>query len=387
MASLYKIETDRTIAVIADRKYTGPDRSVAVIANNGFTGPTGPQGIQGPMGPTGPQGGPVGPTGPTGPQGIQGPIGPTGERGADGQQGIQGEPGQAATVQATAQTVSYDTPASVINEGTSQDARFVFHIPQGQPGSDGPMGPTGPSGIGEQGPTGEQGPMGPTGEQGAQGVEGPTGPQGPTGEQGPIGPTGETGPTGEAGSIGPTGEAGESGVYVGTTEPTDLDIKVWVNPAGEVSDLIGPTGPQGIQGPTGDIGPTGNTGPIGPTGATGPVGPTGPGGSSGSDVSYADIWKSTTGTITFCQGCTAPDSTLRVGELRILTLFGGGTSPWYPLVISQAGTYTFSATQSWTEGTTSRSAMIKDFTITSGNSLTISMAGNNGYVYKLKRNS
>ena len=133
MPSLYKIESDRTIAV---------------RATNGMPGAPGPIGPTGPMGPAG------GPVGPTGPQG------PTGNR---------GEAGQAATVQATAQTVSYDTPASVINEGTPTDARFVFHIPQGYPGNEGPMGPTGETGA--------------------------TGPQGPTGE---IGPTGMTGPTGES---------------------------------------------------------------------------------------------------------------------------------------------------------------------------------------------
>lgn len=31
------------------------------------------------------------------------------------------------------------------------------------------------------------------------------------------------------------GEKGESGVYVGTTEPTDPDMLVWINPEGEES--------------------------------------------------------------------------------------------------------------------------------------------------------
>ena len=136
----YKILTDKTISVISNSGWQGPK------------GDTGPQGERGPQGIQGIQG----------PQGEQGIQGIQGERGPQGPQGPQGEAGQAATVQATAQTVSYDTPASVINTGTPQDAHFVFHIPQGQPG--------------------EQGPQGVQGEQGPQGLQGETGPQGATGQ-------------------------------------------------------------------------------------------------------------------------------------------------------------------------------------------------------------
>lgn len=37
----------------------------------------------------------------------------------------------------------------------------------------------------------------------------------------------------------PQGEQGESGVYVGTQEPTDSDVKVWINPDGESSPIPG----------------------------------------------------------------------------------------------------------------------------------------------------
>ncbi len=37
---------------------------------------------------------------------------------------------------------------------------------------------------------------------------------------------------------GPQGEPGESGVYIGTTEPTDPDINVWIDPDGEAGKLI-----------------------------------------------------------------------------------------------------------------------------------------------------
>lgn len=52
------------------------------------------------------------------------------------------------------------------------------------------------------------------------------GPQGPQGIQGIQGERGETGATGA------TGATGNSGVYLGTTEPTDPDVNVWINPSG-----------------------------------------------------------------------------------------------------------------------------------------------------------
>lgn len=109
---------------------------------------------------------------------------------------------------------------------------------------------------------------------------------------------------------GPVGPTGESGVYVGDTEPTDEEIRVWINPAGEASEALatkqyvdglietieltpgpqGPIGPEGPQGPIGETGPQGIQGPIGETGPkgeqgiqgeTGPQGPQGPIGETG----------------------------------------------------------------------------------------------------------
>lgn len=100
---------------------------------------------------------------------------------------------------------------------------------------------------------------------------------------------------------GPVGPTGESGVYVGDTEPTDEEIRVWINPAGEASEALatkqyvdglietieltpgpqGPIGPEGPQGPIGETGPQGEpgiqgeTGPQGPQGIQGPIGPQG----------------------------------------------------------------------------------------------------------------
>ena len=94
---------------------------------------------------------------------------------------------------------------------------------------------------------------------------------------------------------GPVGPTGESGVYVGDTEPTDEEIRVWINPAGEASEALatkqyvdglietieltpgpqGPIGPEGPQGPIGETGPQGIQGPIGETGPQGEQGPQG----------------------------------------------------------------------------------------------------------------
>ena len=100
---------------------------------------------------------------------------------------------------------------------------------------------------------------------------------------------------------GPVGPTGESGVYVGDTEPTDEEIRVWINPAGEASEALatkqyvdglietieltpgpqGPIGPEGPQGPIGETGPQGEPGIQGPQGEQGPQGPQGKTGEKG----------------------------------------------------------------------------------------------------------
>ena len=51
------------------------------------------------------------------------------------------------------------------------------------------------------------------------------------------GATGPQGPTGPQGEQGPQGDTGASGVYVGSTTPTDPDVNVWIDPAGAASDM------------------------------------------------------------------------------------------------------------------------------------------------------
>lgn len=78
-----------------------------------------------------------------------------------------------------------------------------------------------------KGDTGERGP------QGIQGIQGPKGNKGDRGEQGIKGDTGERGPQGIQGVKGDTGskgDTGDSGVYIGTDEPTDPAVNVWVDP-------------------------------------------------------------------------------------------------------------------------------------------------------------
>lgn len=99
------------------------------------------------------------------------------------------------------------------------------------------MGPQGPAGAtGATGATGPQGPQGPRGETGATG---PQGPQGATGPQGPQGPAGADGAPGAKGDKGDKGDTGNSGVYLGSTEPADETVKVWINPDGESSPIPG----------------------------------------------------------------------------------------------------------------------------------------------------
>lgn len=93
------------------------------------------------------------------------------------------------------------------------------------------MGPQGPAGA--AGATGATGPQGPQGERGETGATGPAGPQGATGPQGPQGPAGADG------APGAKGDKGDSGVYLGSTEPADKSVKVWINPDGESTPIPG----------------------------------------------------------------------------------------------------------------------------------------------------
>ena len=51
-------------------------------------------------------------------------------------------------------------------------------------------------------------------------------------------PRGDVGPTGKTGATGPKGETGSSGVYIGTTKPTDSNVNVWIDSDGEPTEVI-----------------------------------------------------------------------------------------------------------------------------------------------------
>ena len=62
--------------------------------------------------------------------------------------------------------------------------------------------------------------------------------KGPKGDQGKQGETGSQGPQGEQGEQGPKGDTGNSGVYIGSSEPSDPEINVWINTVGnEIYDF------------------------------------------------------------------------------------------------------------------------------------------------------
>lgn len=113
---------------------------------------------------------------------------------------------------------------------------------------------TGVYAKGNKGAKGEKGDKGDQGIQGIQGIQGEKGDKGDQGEQGIQGEKGDKGDQGIQGAKGEKGdpftyedftteqleslkgEDGNPGVYVGTEEPTDPDVSVWVNPDGGGSE-------------------------------------------------------------------------------------------------------------------------------------------------------
>lgn len=89
-----------------------------------------------------------------------------------------------------------------------------------------------------KGPEGKQGIPGKDGIDGKQGPQGIQGIQGIPGKDGAQGPEGKQGKQGIPGADGKDGEKGESGVYVGTTEPTDDEMLIWINPEGGASEAL-----------------------------------------------------------------------------------------------------------------------------------------------------
>lgn len=117
--------------------------------------------------------------------------------------GPQGEPGKSAY-------------QSAVDNGFKGTEKEWLASLKGQPG--------------EKGAKGDIGPIGPAGEDGAQGPQGEKGEKGDRGEIGPQGPKGLTG------AIGPAGPQGSPGIYLGTTEPTD--VSVWLDPSGDADIVV-----------------------------------------------------------------------------------------------------------------------------------------------------
>ena len=148
----------------------------------------------------------------------KGAKGDTGEKGATGEQGPIGNTGSPAgfgTPTASATQLEPNAEPTVAVEASGEDTskifNFVFGIPKGAKGD-----------------TGEKGAQGPQGDQGIQGLQGI---QGPKGADGLKGDTGEQGPVGEKGAD------GDSGVYVGSSTPTDPQKNVWIDPTGNPTTL------------------------------------------------------------------------------------------------------------------------------------------------------
>lgn len=160
-----------------------------------------------------------------------------------------------STLEAKANTVAYNAPASAVTETSKGKTTITFDIPAGRPG----------------GPEGPQGPRGP------EGPEGPRGPEGPQGERGPQGPRGEKGEKGDTGARGPEGPKGDTGAAFTYEMFTAEQLEGLKGPKGDT----GPRGPAGPQGPQGDPGPQGLQGSVGPQGLQGPQGPQGPVGPTG----------------------------------------------------------------------------------------------------------
>ena len=136
-------------------------------------------------------------------------------KGATGSTGSQGPAGVSVSSIVQTTTSTTDGGTNVVTATLSNGTTSTFNIKNGTKGSTGSTGPQGPKGD-----TGDTGPQGPKGDKGDTGA---TGAQGPKGDKGD---TGATGPTGPQGSTGPQGPTGNSGVYLGTTQPTDTAIKV-----------------------------------------------------------------------------------------------------------------------------------------------------------------
>lgn len=146
-----------------------------------------------------------------GAKGDKGDKGDKGEKGDRGLQGIQGEKGEKGE------------DGSVVFEELTPEQKEMLRGYKGEQGEKGDKGdpftykdftPEQLAALkGDKGDTGAQGERGLQGEQGIQGVKG------------------------DKGADGAKGDDGDSGVYVGTSAPTDADKLIWINPDGDGSEL------------------------------------------------------------------------------------------------------------------------------------------------------
>lgn len=164
---------------------------------------------------------------------------PEGKPGVPGPQGPKGDPGPVSVAVGSTTTLESGN-ASVTNGGTSENVILNFSIPRGERGAQGPKGDTG--NTGPQGPKGDTGEIGPQGPKGDTGNIGPQGPKGNTGEIGPQGPKGDTGPEGPQGpgatiTIGnvTTGEPGTDASVENVGSETDAILNFTI-PRGDNPD-------------------------------------------------------------------------------------------------------------------------------------------------------
>lgn len=142
---------------------------------------------------------------------------------------LKGEPGDSAYEVAVAngfigseeewlESLKGEPGAPLTYEDLTPEQKAELKGKDGEPGQDG-----------KDGAPGAKGDKGDKGDPGDPGAKGDKGDPGEKGEQGEQGIQGIQGIQGEPGKDGADGKDGESGVYVGTTEPTDESL-IWINP-------------------------------------------------------------------------------------------------------------------------------------------------------------
>jgi len=157
-------------------------------------------------------------------------------------------------------TVDSETPASVENIGTAENAELVLTLPRGVDGILGGDGPAGPPNVLETGTvtTGDPGTSASvviTGTSPSQTVNF-TIPRGDVGPEGPAGPKGDAAATVNVGTT-LTGNAGTNASVTNSGTSSDVVLNFTI-PRG----ATGATGPQGPEGPAGLDGASANINPV-----------------------------------------------------------------------------------------------------------------------------